>query len=257
MFDCVAGEYDARPDYPVAVFDALVAGCGLGPGTRVLEIGPGTGKATLPLLARGARVTAIEPGPALAEVLATHAAGRPLDVVVARFEDVELPPASFDLVASGTAYHWVDPHIGVAKIADALRDDTHAALWWTIWGDPDRPDPFREAIEPVLAEKAPQLVEEHASHEAYVRDLDARMALFDAADEFGAVERTVLRWEGHHEPAELRRVFATFAGWIALAEPTRTELLGDVERIARERFGTVHRPYQTRLYTVRRRARLG
>jgi SAM-dependent methyltransferase len=255
MFDRVAGEYDARPDYPIAVFDALTDRCGLGPGTRVLEIGAGTGKATLPLLARGALVTAVEPGSPLVEVLTAHAAGQPLDVVVARFEDAELPDASFDLVASGTAYHWVDPHVGVARIADALRDGGHVALWWTIWGDPDRPDPFREALEPVLAEKAPQLVEEHASHEAYVRDLDARMALFDAAEEFGVVERTVLRWEGVHDPAELRRVFATFAGWIALPEPTRSDLLDDVERIGRERFGTVHRPYQTRLYTASRRPR--
>jgi SAM-dependent methyltransferase len=256
MFDRVAREYDARPDYPDRVFELLAETCGLGPGTRVLEIGAGTGKATLPLLARGATITAVEPGPALAEVLRASAAGQPLDVIVSRFEDAELPAASFDLVAAGTAYHWVDPYVGVARIADALRDGGHAALWWTVWGDPDRPDPFRVAFEPVLAEKAPQLVEAHATHETYVRDLDARMALFDAAAEFGAVERTVVRWEGVHDPAGLRRVFATFAGWIAMPEPLRTELLGDVERVARQQFGnTVRRPYQTRLYVVPRRPR--
>lgn len=39
--------YDAgRPDYPDRVYDVLMQRCGLQQGTRVLEIGPGTGLAT-------------------------------------------------------------------------------------------------------------------------------------------------------------------------------------------------------------------
>jgi SAM-dependent methyltransferase len=63
-FDQAAGLYGrARPGYPPALFDDLADLTGIRPGSRVLEIGPGTGQATLPLAERGGRVVAVELGP--------------------------------------------------------------------------------------------------------------------------------------------------------------------------------------------------
>src|SRR4051794_39236663 len=136
-FDRVAAGYSARPGYPEWVFDLLTQRCGLGPGTEVVEIGPGVGQATLPLLERGASVVAIEPGPALAEHLQERASDRSVRVVVSRFEDVDLPAESCDLVAAATAFHWVDPLAGIDKAAALLRNGGWLALWWNIWGDDD------------------------------------------------------------------------------------------------------------------------
>jgi 16S rRNA A1518/A1519 N6-dimethyltransferase RsmA/KsgA/DIM1 with predicted DNA glycosylase/AP lyase activity len=69
IFDEDAELYDRmRPDYPDDLFDDLAALAGLQRGSRVLELGCGTGQATLPLARRGFAVTAIELGPRLAEV---------------------------------------------------------------------------------------------------------------------------------------------------------------------------------------------
>ena len=60
MFEQVPELYDrARPVYPPDVFDDVVTLAGLGEGARVLEIGCGTGQATLPLAERGFEVTCI------------------------------------------------------------------------------------------------------------------------------------------------------------------------------------------------------
>ena len=60
--------YDrARPGYPVPVFEALATFGDLRPGSRVLELGPGTGQATRPLAERGYQVVAVELGARLAE----------------------------------------------------------------------------------------------------------------------------------------------------------------------------------------------
>ena len=75
-FDRVGDGYDARSGYPTAVFDTLSRRCGLGPGARVLEIGPGTGQATVPMLDRGAAVTAIEAGASLARRRGERTVGR-------------------------------------------------------------------------------------------------------------------------------------------------------------------------------------
>jgi SAM-dependent methyltransferase len=253
QFNRIADDYDARPGYPGWVFDILVERCGLGPGAKVLEIGPGTGQATLPMLDRGARVTAVEPGAALARRLAERTTGRDVIIVPSGFEDVEVSEATFDLVASATAFHWVEVSIGLRKAAQALRDGGWFTLWWTIWGDPDRHDPFHEALAPVLGAKAPHLLNDEHGSRAYIRDLAARATEVERVGYFGPVQHEVLRWDGDHDPKALRRMFATFAGWIALPEPLRTELLDDVEHLAREDFGgVVHRPYQTLLYLAER-----
>jgi SAM-dependent methyltransferase len=256
MFNRTAGGYDARPGYPKRVFEVLTERCGLGPGTRVLEIGPGTGQATLPMLERGAEVTAVEPGAALARRLVERTSRRAIEVVVSRFEAVEMREATFDLVASATAFHWVDLSIGVERCARYLRDDGWLALWWTFWGDPDRLDLFHDALQPILEVKAPHLIAEEAGTRAYMRDVAARAAEFEQSAAFDAVEEDTFLWEGSHDPPAMRAMFATFAGWIALPEPLRTDLLDDVERVAQEDFGgKVTRPYRTVLYTTRRRPR--
>ena len=77
-FDLAAELYqDARPDYPEVLFDRLLQLTEMRPGDRVLEVGAGPGKATLPLLRRGLRVTAIEPGAALAGAPAPTSPGTP------------------------------------------------------------------------------------------------------------------------------------------------------------------------------------
>ena len=57
-FDTVAASYaGARPAYPGQLYDALVAATGIGPGSRLLEVGCGPGTATLPLARLGCRIT--------------------------------------------------------------------------------------------------------------------------------------------------------------------------------------------------------
>ena len=68
-FNEAADGYDAaRPIASPEVFDDLVERAGLAPGARVLEIGCGTGQATLPLAERGFSMLAVELGANLAEV---------------------------------------------------------------------------------------------------------------------------------------------------------------------------------------------
>ncbi|GHH47741.1 class I SAM-dependent methyltransferase [Lentzea cavernae] len=101
----------ARPGYPAELFSLLS-------GPRILEIGPGTGQATLPLTSLG-DVTAVELSPDLAALARVHAPAA--EVVVADFEVWPLPEEPFDLVVSATAFHWLDPATRMARCAAALR----------------------------------------------------------------------------------------------------------------------------------------
>jgi SAM-dependent methyltransferase len=257
LFDRGSRDYqEGRPGYPDGLFRLLQRRCGLGLGSRVLEIGPGTGQATLPILALGAQITAVESGAALARRLSQQAGNTNLLVIVARFEDAAIPEAQFDLVVSATAFHWITPAVGLLKSAAALRDDGWLALWWNLYSDECRPDPFGQALEPILLRKAPGLFAEGAGQLGYVLDVAARIADIDRVGLYGPVHQETLRWEGHHSPAEIRRLYSTFSTWLALPERQRSELLDDVEQLARDEFGgVVTRPYQTVVYLAQRRRR--
>lgn len=136
-FDAVPEVYDRiRPGYPDGLFDALFAYCAKGLGrmpSEVLEVGPGTGQATGPLLARGVRVTAVELGASLAAFLSAKFASEPhLHVVNAAFEDVDFASASVDLVVSATAYHWVDADVRWTKPHALLHEGGALALIDTV-----------------------------------------------------------------------------------------------------------------------------
>lgn len=258
LFDRVPEIYrDGRPGYPEEVFSELRQRCGLAPGCRILEIGPGTGQATGPLLAAGAEVVAIELGPDLAAALVEAHNGDNLTVKVGPFEDLELDddlrPNSFDLVVSATAYHWVPQPEGFQRCHDLLKPGGSLALWWNFFGDPERADPFHEAIQPLMAAKAPELLRGDSAAggaHPYALDVTARTADFDRSGLFGPVTHSRFLWTGRHTSAQIRTMFASFSPWIAVEPEIREPLLDDLEALAEREFaGLVERPYITALYT--------
>ncbi len=129
-FDRNAELYDAaRPSYPEALIDEVVARSGIPAGGRILEIGAGTGKATVPFARRGYAILALEPGANLAAVLRRNAAAFPaVRVEATTFEAWRVEDRSFDLVISAQAFHWIDPAVRTAKAAAALRRGGALAL---------------------------------------------------------------------------------------------------------------------------------
>lgn len=123
IFNEDAERYDrARPGYPPALFDDLAALAAIGPGSRVLEIGCGTGQATVALAERGYEVVAVELGAELAAVARRNLAQYPgVQVVTTAFEAWPLPPEPFDVVLAATSFHWIDPAVRMVKTAAALR----------------------------------------------------------------------------------------------------------------------------------------
>lgn len=255
--------YDqGRPGYPQRCYELLQEVCGLAPGAEVVEIGPGTGQATGALLDLGARVTAVELSPELAQRLSSKFADRHLQVMVAPFEAAPLPGGSFDLVAAATSFHWVAPESAVQRCADLLREGGWLALWWTFFGDPDRPDPFNDSLQPLLQRIAPELLEvPSASGTAdrrgtpYALNHATRTSEIAASGRFGPVRHERIRWTGRHTATELRRMFETFSPWLALPTEQRRAALDALEQLALDEFGgAVERPYVTAMYLAQRQA---
>ncbi len=252
-FDEAAERYDrARPGYPPVVFDDLDDLAGIGPGCRMLEIGCGTGQATVPLADRGCQIVAVELGPGLASVARRNLARFPLvQVVVTAFEDWPLPPEPFDVVVAATAFHWIDPAVRVSKVADALRPGGALAVVSThhvaggdqgffaeVQGCYERWDP---ATPPGL--RLPTAAQ-----------IAMRSDELDRSGRFGPAVFRRHEWELSYSTAAYLDVLSTYSGHLALAPKARRGLFNCIADLIDSHYGgRISKRYLTQLQVAHTR----
>lgn len=124
--------YDkSRPAYSKELFEDIFDYVKLSGNSNVLEIGIGTGQATLPFLNKGCNVTAVELGDKLASYCAQkYSHFDKFNIINLDFIKADLPEKSFDLIYSATAFHWIPKDSGYAKIKSLLKSDGAVALFW-------------------------------------------------------------------------------------------------------------------------------
>ena len=280
VFDEVADEYDrTRPMYPDALVDRACEVAGLGSGDPVLEIGCGTGQLTRSLVARGLRVTAVEPGGNLLRLAGRNLAGTGPDAgsgpgsvefVNARFEDAALPSGPFRAVFSASALHWVDPTVGWRKIAAALADGGTLALLSYFGVDEPRSRDDQDAMLAAMARVAPDIA---AGWPVY-RDIDGTlegverrsgnvsevwawlgsydMAQDDAARLFGDVRVALVPKLVEQTGSELDATFRTMSYYARLSPSQREALAQECEAIYARLGRPIRASVVTALVTARR-----
>jgi len=122
QFDSIADAYErGRPGYSAGVVGLIAAELGLAPGDPVLDLGAGTGKLTRALLAHGLDVVAVEPQPAMRELLAGRVGAERVRKGMA--EAIPLAQGSVAAVTVADAFHWFQPHAALAEIGRVLRPE--------------------------------------------------------------------------------------------------------------------------------------
>jgi SAM-dependent methyltransferase len=253
VFNEIAVEYDRnRPAYPDLLIDQACEVAGIGEGDRVLEIGCGTGQLTRSLLARGLRVTALEPGDQLIRVAEENL--KDVKFVHARLEDAELPGESYKAVFSASAIHWVDPDLSWRKIADALAPNGTLALIQYVGLQKQRSVDDQEALLSIMRRHAGEIA---ATLPTY-RDLDCTVAgvrerrrnvadawawlgSYDigrdyAADLFEDLQLATVPTLIEHTADELGGLLGTMSFWARLSTEQREALVNEIHAL-QERLG--------------------
>lgn len=239
-FDLDARGYDeGRPPYPEPAWQLVLGHAALGPGSTVVEIGAGTGRATARLSASGASVIAIEPGASLAAVLRERFGDDGLDVRQCPFEEADLEPGSVDVVAAATSFHWLDPDVGIATVERILRPGGRVCLWWNVYRDPESPE--TDAVDRLV--RSSQALPNTRGLDGILADLDLPARLRAAG--FADVEHHVVRWEGRHREEELVALFRSFSDLRNRHHTERDLVLARLRLHAREMGGVVTRRYTT------------
>lgn len=251
MFDRDADLYDrARPGYPPELFVDLADLAGLGPGSSVLEIGPGTGQATAGLVALGSHVVALELGPALATVLERKLSEDAVDVLVGAFEDWQQRPDPFDAVVAFTAWHWLDPRVRTTKAAAALRVGGSLATITTthVAGGTDS---FFARVQDcyVRWDPATEVGLILSTAESLPPELDE----VDDSPLFEAAVRRRYQQEITYSTGRYLDVLATYSGHRALQAGRRRALLACIEDVLDSEFdGSITKRYLYELRIARR-----
>lgn len=197
QFGAQAGDYRAfRPAWPAEIFTLILART-RPPRRRALDLGAGTGLATTRLCAHFSELVALEPD---ARMLAWIETRPGLTSVNARAEDARFEPGSFDLVAAGNAFHWMDGAAVLTRAREWLRPLGCLALFRY-----DPPHAAEGALEVLLQHEYAVAWREHVH--ARLHDPDyARRTL--AASSFGA------RMEPAWIPNDLSLTLAELMGFL-------------------------------------------
>ena len=122
-FNTVYSEYDRwRPTYVKELYEDIFAAKEVNETSNVLEVGIGTGQATLPILETSCALTAIELGDKLAEYSKEKFRSfNKFQVINIAFQDYECTPNTYDLIYSASAFHWIPEEIGYTKVYNLLK----------------------------------------------------------------------------------------------------------------------------------------
>lgn len=172
-FNEVVPQYEkTRPAYVEALFEEALGYTGLNSRHNVLEIGIGTGQATLPFLKTGCRLTAIELGDKMAVFCKEKFASFPnFKVINDDFETVKLEESSYDFIYSAGAFQWIQQDLGYRKIFNLLKPGGMVALFWHKPAPSPAFVPARNAINK-LYEKYHHLFQEIPTQHHEVDSLD-------------------------------------------------------------------------------------
>lgn len=240
QFDAAAQAYArGRPDYGPAVAGAIASELRLTAGGKVLDLAAGTGRLTRGLIEIGLDVVAIEPLPALREILAQSVGeARVADGVA---EAIPLADGSVAAVTVAEAFHWFDLPPALAEIRRVLAPGGGLAGLSSFpdWGGAS----WAHEVGTIIAEARPE-------HPQF--DRPAWHAGL-APDNGWTAPREINLTD--HRPAtpELIRDQANSISWIAaLPDDRREETLSRIERIVGEGDTPAELPFHTSIVLTER-----
>lgn len=166
-FDSNICDYDKyRNKYCLYLFDDIKEYSKINNKSNILEIGCGPGNATLPFLLTGARITAIEIGENLSNYVAEKFKHyKNFKVINDSFENYYFTE-KYDLIFSGTAFHWIPDIVAYPKCLTLLNEGGTLATFWN--------KPIMSSHESKFAESIYNLTQRYVYRNKKVKPLEEK-----------------------------------------------------------------------------------
>lgn len=247
-FGAEAARYDrTRPPYPDALVQRLVEAT---PGSRVVDVGCGTGTLSRQLQAAGLDVLGVEHD----ELMADFARATGVPVEVSKFEAWEATGREYDAVVAGQSWHWVDPEAGARKAAQVLRP---GGLFVALWHVFSTPDPISAALADVFQKVAPDAPirvghTRTESIEFYRAGCAQTADVFVGTGEFSAPAQWNATWDHDYTTAEYCDLILTMSPMALLTPEQVTEVLNCAADAVDAAGGSFTSSYETLAVAITR-----
>lgn len=241
-FNEVFSEYDKwRPTYVKELYEDIFAAKEINQSSKVLEIGIGTGQATLPILEKGCSLTAVELGDKLAGYTKQKFIGyEKFEVKNMAFQDFQSPADSFDLIFSASAFHWIPEETGYTKVYQMLKSGGVFARFANHpYKDKGREE-LHAALQKIYARYMPGALSggEYSEEDAKVRaDINKKYGFVDMSYKLYHRTRTF-------NAKEYISLLGTYSDHLAIEEQTRLKFFTEIQK-AIEDSGNEIRIYDT------------
>ena len=256
IFDEDAELYDEmRPAYPEALIKDVLELSEISQRGRILEIGCGTGQATIPFVQRGFSMLCLDLGANMISVARRKSrCFTNVDFLAVSFEEWLPEEENFDLVISATAFHWIAPEIRYSKAAAVLRDRGSVAIFSNLYPDPD--SEFFRAVQNVYRTCVPEWTVP-GNTGAYKSDYEsAIIATEEEINATGLFEKAVIRrypWAVEYSADDYVKLLDTYSDHRALKKSTKQKLFTGIVQLINQFGGTVTKPYLAVLWFAKKR----
>ena len=232
IFDTIPEQFDKfRPRYSPELFEFLIQYAEIGPGAKVLEIGPGTGQATDPILGTGCDYHAIELGEHLyAKMKEKYDQYPNFHIVNDDFITYDFGQQRFDLIYSAATIQWIPEEVAFSKTYELLKPGGTLAMMLTK-GDYKTPneDLFAKIQELYHQYFKPEIPYTHGSFR------------YENAPNYGYVDFSRHDFYGRREmdPDEYVSFCGTHCDHIVIPEPYKTAFFEGLRKTVAENGGKV------------------
>lgn len=245
IFNKAAEYYDRfRPSYPQEIIETLISEAEISKGSKLLEIGAGSGKATSQFAGKGFDILCIEPGEDLVRIGNERFKSETIEFCLGRFEQTKLPEERFDLVFAAQSFHWIPQPIGFEKCHSILKSQGSLAILYNMYLVEDT-EQDRELLN--LSNKYGGFADFVTANQSYKR-IKSICSDIENCKKFTAVKVFKKYWIKEYTADEYYGFVLTGNKILQKTEEEKEKIYEDIKCLANKFGGTITRPYLCVLY---------
>jgi SAM-dependent methyltransferase len=253
-FDSAALEYEAiRPGYPSELIEDVIALSGIPQEGQALEIGCGTGQATLPFARRGFSIHCLDIGAGMLAIAREKLRVFPkVTFQNISFEKWPVRANAFDLVYSATAFHWIPREVSYPKTVLAMRPGGTLAVFSN-----EHPRPysgFFQEVQPIYRRLVPEW-DDPLLRPSIEVEVQSNFKFIESTGLFSRLEVRTYPWIQSYSTTEYIRLLNTYSGFLLLPESRRQTLYQSIASLIERSYeGKVEKAYLAVLYLGKKEA---
>ncbi|MBW4443657.1 MAG: class I SAM-dependent methyltransferase [Plectolyngbya sp. WJT66-NPBG17] len=232
----VVEAYDrARPRYPKALIQRVVEVAQLSPGSKILEVGCGSGVATVDFARLGYAIDAVEPNLEFCRLAEQHCEPYPqVKVIPQTFEEWQVQSGKFQIVLAANAWHWISSDIKYVKASEALQNNGALVLLWNMSLEPSHE--VYQVLNEVYQQVAPSIAPKYEGKETQEEILQGLGKLVGDSGLFASPTTESISCERVYEVDRYLELLSSYSQYIALDAPTREALFSGLKTTIDQQF---------------------